>query len=513
MALDLTNQYSNFKGGSGAAPVSGVQTGAIIGQLVNDTAQLMQSRILLNDAKEKIPGMLEQANAIMDPDTKAKIAAIDGTLQQLSDAWGTETDKSITSAPTGEVKDGKAVTQAGITVDDPQTKQRSFIPLKALFVMQQQKIALEQSVHTKQIDYWMNQMATNQDNPHILQVAQTQLAQLIAQSNQHVTQIDSLWKGMPEASNADTNALKQPTSGKGVDVNWTPEEQKSIQDLTTAQSSGDQQAFTEALRGASPRVADRFKSNVAAMGGQVGANTRNKNNQEGMTNSGNQKVVESYQTSYTSDTKKLTERQQYADSAQETLNLAKNGNPISAEAAKTQIARLAGEVGVLTDRDVERFGGSKAITARVAQAAQQAQDGTLTEENAKYLQGIVDAFRTAVTNQKRERAKVYVNRLTKAKGRNGAPVVGDEHEAWGLIDPGLDPDEQSAPQAPVRGKGPARPAPTAPGGDVEALAHRLFPTPEDKAQAKQAFEQENGRPPASVQEIVQWAQTKQAGSQ
>lgn len=148
-----------------------------------------------------------------------------------------------------------------------------------------------------------------------------------------------------------------------------------------------------------------------------------------------QATIASYQKGYESDVKKLTEREQYGDAAQETLNLAKAGNPIASEAAKSQLARLSGEVGVLTDYDVARFGGSKAWKERVSQAVQQASDGTLTAKNAAFLQEIIDSFKGSLARQKQKRAGVFVEKLRKAKG---GTIVESDEQAWGLIAPGLD---------------------------------------------------------------------------
>lgn len=72
-----------------------------------------------------------------------------------------------------------------------------------------------------------------------------------------------------------------------------------------------------------------------------------------------------------------------ADSAKDLLELAKT-NPVATAPALRKLARASGEQGVLTDADVEAFGGSQAIFARLARASEQAESGTLPEADARF---------------------------------------------------------------------------------------------------------------------------------
>lgn len=75
-----------------------------------------------------------------------------------------------------------------------------------------------------------------------------------------------------------------------------------------------------------------------------------------------------------------------------TVSLLMSDNPVANQAAKTQLARLSGEVGVLTDRDIERFGGSKAVMSKAKQAATEALNGKLTYENRQFLLAVAQRF-------------------------------------------------------------------------------------------------------------------------
>lgn len=119
-----------------------------------------------------------------------------------------------------------------------------------------------------------------------------------------------------------------------------------------------------------------------------------------------------------------------ADAVEGLLN---SNTPISDEAAKSQMARLSGEVGVLTDKDVERFGGSKAWKAQVQQSIERAKNGRLSAENKKYLYEAVRILR-----------KVRQDSLAKRKAviaKQGAKRLNiDVKEARDLIEPGGDDD-------------------------------------------------------------------------
>lgn len=73
-------------------------------------------------------------------------------------------------------------------------------------------------------------------------------------------------------------------------------------------------------------------------------------------------------------------------------------NPIAAAALPTQLARLAGQVGVLTDRDVDVYGTPGSIVNKLEQIASNMATGTLTEQNAEYMRGLAEAMGTNAQN-------------------------------------------------------------------------------------------------------------------
>lgn len=104
-------------------------------------------------------------------------------------------------------------------------------------------------------------------------------------------------------------------------------------------------------------------------------------------------------------------------------------NPITSEAVKTSLARLSGEVGVLTDRDVARFGGSKAVKDRFSQSIKQMIDGKITEENKKFMREIINTYKTKREKQLDNRALYFA--------KQGAKRLGvSEEEAFENLLPG-----------------------------------------------------------------------------
>lgn len=124
------------------------------------------------------------------------------------------------------------------------------------------------------------------------------------------------------------------------------------------------------------------------------------------------RVIMNYQQRHQSITADLRKRLNQVSSARELLA----GGPISQEAAKTAIARLSGEVGNLTENDINRFGGSSAVTSKISQLFTKAAEGTLTAANRKELNNIVDAFDRGL--------KTSMDSLTNDIASQGAAVLG-----------------------------------------------------------------------------------------
>jgi hypothetical protein len=68
-------------------------------------------------------------------------------------------------------------------------------------------------------------------------------------------------------------------------------------------------------------------------------------------------------------------------------------NPIAKPTVQRLLARISGEVGRLTDQDVQAFGGSQAIMSRVEQFFSTAATGQFSEENVKYIRQLMDVMR------------------------------------------------------------------------------------------------------------------------
>ena len=116
------------------------------------------------------------------------------------------------------------------------------------------------------------------------------------------------------------------------------------------------------------------------------------------------------------------------------LNLVKEGNPIAAEAVKTFGARASGEVGNLTEADLQRFGGSKALSERLSQGLQQALTGTLTPTNIGFLEDVAKAMSSSAAENRVSRGATLSRQFAKTtedfnesemRDIFGLPAVGD----------------------------------------------------------------------------------------
>jgi hypothetical protein len=153
-------------------------------------------------------------------------------------------------------------------------------------------------------------------------------------------------------------------------------------------------------------------------------------------------------------TAKFQEAFDAASGAQNLVKLAAS-NPIAAGAAASRMARASGEVGVLTDHDIARFGGSKAFADRMKAFVQGAESGTMTRENIAFMTDLAEAMKT---NAKTERNKVIqrnVSQYTNIWGGDYASNVADltglpvEDISDILANPDSSPAAQGKPSIPA----------------------------------------------------------------
>lgn len=104
------------------------------------------------------------------------------------------------------------------------------------------------------------------------------------------------------------------------------------------------------------------------------------------------------------------------DAAEKFKEAIRIGNPISDQYAIFKLAAAADNGGRLSDQDVERFGGSKALAARIAQAKQTLKDGRLTEENRKFMLEIADAMIKTNKKQLERKARTFSKRRSDVVG-------------------------------------------------------------------------------------------------
>lgn len=97
-------------------------------------------------------------------------------------------------------------------------------------------------------------------------------------------------------------------------------------------------------------------------------------------------------------------------------SLLDNDSPIADSAIKRQLARLSGEVGVMTDQDVASFGGSQAIKDKLSQSIKMMTDGKLTKQNKDYMRKLIDTMKARREAQLVERAEFHAEQGAKRLG-------------------------------------------------------------------------------------------------
>ena len=102
--------------------------------------------------------------------------------------------------------------------------------------------------------------------------------------------------------------------------------------------------------------------------------------------------------------------------AEDVQELLASNNPIADETSKSRLARLAGEVGVLTDNDIKRFAGSKATRASFAQEIERMATGKLTPENRKYMLDVANLMKERRQNTLAKYAKEKAGQISTRLG-------------------------------------------------------------------------------------------------
>ena len=109
-------------------------------------------------------------------------------------------------------------------------------------------------------------------------------------------------------------------------------------------------------------------------------------------------------TSFRNTIKPITAR---LDAARAAKTLLASDNPIADKAILRTMARMSGEVGAMTQKDVDDFGGAQDILSRMEQAFNTAVNGKLTPENKAWLMRLTLAFEKTNLDSKNERAIEY----------------------------------------------------------------------------------------------------------
>jgi hypothetical protein len=119
--------------------------------------------------------------------------------------------------------------------------------------------------------------------------------------------------------------------------------------------------------------------------------------------------------------------QQSIDAARTIRDLVTSGNPISAAAIPTYMARMSGEVGNLSEADKKPFGGSRAIVTRFNQALTESSNGKITPENAQYV--------AQIANMIEKRSSKNIDILARRRAKQHAGSLFKEDDLYRAFNP------------------------------------------------------------------------------
>lgn len=175
--------------------------------------------------------------------------------------------------------------------------------------------------------------------------------------------------------------------------------------------------------------------------------------------------------------KRVKNERQRLEGVSTVKSLLETGGPISQSVAQFQIARLAQGAGVLTDRDVQRLGGSRALQNRVESFVNTILEGKpLTPSDTAELLDIVNLFDTRLNEQLQEKAQQFAEGRAKALKQPVGEVLDVLNVGVAAAVPEGAPD--------LAGQQPQQPL------DVEGFIEQRNLSPEQAQQFRQAVGQQ-----------------------
>lgn len=206
----------------------------------------------------------------------------------------------------------------------------------------------------------------------------------------------------------DPNATSQVISNYFSELDRSMAAGRPTEGFTEARAQFAEAVYNGNLEAVVGLEAQQIRSDKAASA-QADAAQFRKDKEETRKQEKAQSAVRNIKKDFDSNIKDNRKRLEAADNA---LVLLSQDRPISEEVVKTQLARLAGEVGNLTEQDLARFGGSKDLVSRGRQLLTTLATGKLTPENKKQLIGIAKAFRKVVVAKIRAEGKRQIEGAT-----------------------------------------------------------------------------------------------------
>lgn len=121
-----------------------------------------------------------------------------------------------------------------------------------------------------------------------------------------------------------------------------------------------------------------------------------------------------------------------AEQAGQVVDLLNSNNPLADNTIPTFMARASGEVGNLSEADKKPFGGAQSLSARIKQATEQMNSGTLTPENREFVGRLAETMSKHAQEAQDKRARILAEQYGRANS-NVSP-----QDVLGVIAPHLE---------------------------------------------------------------------------
>jgi len=184
------------------------------------------------------------------------------------------------------------------------------------------------------------------------------------------------------------------------------------------------------------------------------------------------------------------------------VEAARAGNAMASNVLGVTLARAAGEKGVLTDADAQRYGGSQGFVDRFNRYVERSVSGSATDEDLQFAQDFARIMTEAAERRKEQKTTELVHQFTRARGgdfaENYATITGRDYQPPAPRPAAASPAPAAAPANTSIAGGPRGAENRLPQPQTMTLpsGQQIQWSPEAQAAARRLLEQQSAPPPS-----------------